>query len=59
MLNALPQDVVPFFLYCTVYREMGTSLCGAVQATLRAGDPELIALYRERPVTWEGTLRAI
>ena len=59
MLNALPQEKVPIFLYCTVYREMGTSLCGVVQVILRAGDPKLIVLDRDRPVTWEGPLRAI
>ena len=36
---------------------MVTSLWGAVQVTLRAGFPELIALDTATTVTWDGTIK--
>ena len=52
----LPHEVVPLLLYCTLYWEMGTSLWGAVQYTLRLGLPFLTALDRVTLFTWEGAL---
>ena len=57
MAASLPQEIVPFLLYCTWYRVMFTLLWGVVQVTLRIAFPLLTALDRETPVTWEGACR--
>ena len=51
MVLSLPHCAFLLLLYCTLYREMVRSLCGAVQVTLRAGNPDLTALDRDTPVT--------
>ena len=55
MMCWLSQEVVPCFLYWTLYWEMGSSLCGMVQFACNAGNSDDTALERDRPVTWEGT----
>ena len=57
--GALLQEVVPCFLYCTQYREMGRSLWGVFQVTLRDGTPDVIVLVKETPLTLEGPVREI
>ena len=51
------QKVFPLLLSCTWYSEMVTSLCGAIQVTLRHGLPSLTTFDRDTPVTWEGACR--